>query len=90
MNDECGNQAEQNVEHPTLPGKIVNCRNLWFREFWQQHHRCTFGPKKDGKPQCTGKEQLRNYEQEGLVPFVGKKKKKNLFYLLRSKILFIN
>ncbi|XP_043471687.1 metabotropic glutamate receptor 7-like isoform X1 [Leptopilina heterotoma] len=70
MNDECGNQAEQNVEHPTLPGKIVNCRNLWFREFWQQHHRCSFGPKKDGKPQCTGKEQLRNYEQEGLVPFV--------------------
>lgn len=58
----------------------VNCRNPWFREFWSYHFRCRF-PDEPNDPskfegqkveECTGKEHLNKYEQEGLVPFVGK------------------
>lgn len=55
--------------------KTVNCRNIWFNEFWAQHHKCYFenDPKaiKGTLPPCTGLEKIRDYEQEGLVPFVG-------------------
>lgn len=72
----------------------MNCRNIWFNEFWSQHHRCTLpangessrnasgksdagsagGPDRIAglMPACTGNEIITNYEQEGLVPFVGK------------------
>ncbi|XP_034240274.1 metabotropic glutamate receptor 2-like [Thrips palmi] len=50
-------------------GGQINCRNIWFREFWEQHHSCSLTPKPGRKP-CSGKETLRAYEQEGLVPFV--------------------
>lgn len=49
---------------------IRNCRNIWFREFWAQHHKCSFNDT--AKVRCTGKEKSTSYEQEGLVPFVGK------------------
>ncbi|XP_024940332.1 metabotropic glutamate receptor 7 isoform X2 [Cephus cinctus] len=71
MGDECNGQAEKNVPHPQLPGKIINCRNTWFREFWSQHHKCSFGPSvPPGMKRCTGEEDLLDYEEEGLVPFV--------------------
>ncbi|KAG7210717.1 hypothetical protein KM043_012217 [Ampulex compressa] len=71
MGDECEGQAESNVPHKSLPGKIVNCRNIWFREFWSQHHKCSFGANAStGVTRCTGIEDLVDYEQEGLVPFV--------------------
>ena len=58
-----------------------NCRNPWFREFWSHHFRCTFPDEKNDSAKsgtdetriCTGQEVLMKYEQEGLVPFVGKK-----------------
>lgn len=57
---------------------IVNCRNIWFREFWSQHNKCEFdktayGVKVDTKTSnhCDGSEKIQ-FEQEGLVPFVGK------------------
>ncbi|XP_046405665.1 metabotropic glutamate receptor 6 [Ischnura elegans] len=69
--DGCDSNPGKNIR--TKHGE-VNCRNVWFREFWSQHHKCTFdvnvtamGPHM--KP-CTGKEELYEYEQEGLVPFV--------------------
>lgn len=53
---------------------IVNCRNIWFNEFWSQHHKCTFDMATDvhkNLTKCTGDEDLSiGYEQEGLVPFV--------------------
>lgn len=54
--------------------KQINCRNIWFREFWKQHHKCVFTPEEDELVDnfCTGKESIHNYEEEGLVPFVGK------------------
>lgn len=54
-------------------GEQINCRNIWFNEFWSQHHQCTFETNgySNNLPICTGQEVLRNYEQEGLVPFVG-------------------
>lgn len=73
MADECRGQSENNVPHESLPGKIVNCRNIWFREFWSQHHKCTFNQNASIEmTRCTGTEELKDYEQEGLVPFVGK------------------
>lgn len=57
---------------------IVNCRNIWFREFWSQHNKCefdktTYGTAVDPKVShhCDGTEKIQ-FEQEGLVPFVGK------------------
>ncbi|XP_023290502.1 metabotropic glutamate receptor 7 [Orussus abietinus] len=71
LGEECGDQAEKNVPHEKLDGKMVNCRNIWFREFWSQHHKCSFGPViPPGVKRCTGEENLNDYEQEGLVPFV--------------------
>lgn len=59
--------------------KTVNCRNLWFNEFWQQHHKCYFenDPKavRESRKPCTGLESIRDYEQEGLVPFAGKQRR---------------
>ncbi|XP_059609665.1 metabotropic glutamate receptor 4 [Phlebotomus argentipes] len=49
-------------------GTIVNCRNLWFNEFWSQHHKCSFAS--NSQTPCTGAEGVHGYEQEGLVPFV--------------------
>lgn len=47
----------------------VNCRNIWFSEFWEQRHKCKFEWRNSSK--CTGDEDLlKGYEQEGLVPFV--------------------
>lgn len=72
MGDECRGQTESNVLHKSLPGKMVNCRNIWFREFWSQHHKCTFSANASSDvTRCTGEEILVDYEQEGLVPFVG-------------------
>lgn len=75
MGNECGGQIQYNVPHPSMAGKIVNCRNIWFREFWAQHHRCTFDTAQHvtlpNVTRCTGVEELVDYEQEGLVPFVG-------------------
>ncbi|XP_066584649.1 metabotropic glutamate receptor 7-like isoform X2 [Prorops nasuta] len=71
MGNECEGQAESNKPHPSLPGKMVNCRNIWFREFWSQHHKCSFNTNVTaGTARCTGTEKLIDYEQEGLVPFV--------------------
>lgn len=73
MDNECNGQTESNVPHKHLPGKMVNCRNLWFREFWSQHHKCSFNANSSAATtRCTGTEKLIDYEQEGLVPFVGK------------------
>ncbi|KAJ8682400.1 hypothetical protein QAD02_018192 [Eretmocerus hayati] len=68
---ECDGQ-EGNVPHKTLSGRLVNCRNAWFREFWAQHHRCTFSTSTDPTKmrRCNGTERLVDYKQEGLVPFV--------------------
>lgn len=60
-----------NQRHPRDPKLQINCRNIWFNEFWSQHHKCSFAPD-ERLPRCTGNETLTNYEQEGLVPFVGK------------------
>jgi Receptor family ligand binding region len=47
----------------------VNCRNIWFNEFWEQRHKCKFSWSNSSR--CSGNEDLREgYEQEGLVPFV--------------------
>lgn len=86
MGKECEGNHERNPPHKTMAGKFVNCRNVWFREFWSQHHKCTFSNNNaaagssgdDGggvdthhQKQCTGTEELVDYKQEGLVPFVG-------------------
>lgn len=60
-----------NRPHPTDPKLQINCRNIWFNEFWSQHHKCSFDAADERHPRCTGNETLQNYEQEGLVPFVG-------------------
>lgn len=84
VDNECDGQSENNVPHKELPGKIVNCRNIWFREFWSQHHKCSFNANLSaGMTRCTGTEELIDYEQEGLVPFVGNK----YFYYFRSQKL---
>ncbi|XP_076382238.1 metabotropic glutamate receptor 8 isoform X2 [Megalopta genalis] len=71
VDNECEGQTESNVPHKELPGKMVNCRNVWFREFWSQHHKCSFSANlSEGIRRCNGSEELTNYEQEGLVPFV--------------------
>ncbi|KYN16204.1 Metabotropic glutamate receptor 7 [Trachymyrmex cornetzi] len=71
MGDECGGQTGKNVPHKSLTDKTVNCRNIWFREFWSQHHKCTFSVNASSDmTRCTGEENLVDYEQEGLVPFV--------------------
>ncbi|KAF7989291.1 hypothetical protein HCN44_007965 [Aphidius gifuensis] len=73
MGNECNGQSEKNVPHPIKIGKMVNCRNVWFREFWSQYHKCTFANLNSStirERQCTGDEELTEYDQEGLVPFV--------------------
>ncbi|XP_016842325.1 metabotropic glutamate receptor 7 isoform X1 [Nasonia vitripennis] len=67
---ECEGVHERNVPHRSIPGKYVNCRNVWFREFWSQHHKCSFAAGETGLKKCTGTEELVDYKQEGLVPFV--------------------
>jgi hypothetical protein len=54
--------------------RIYNCRNPWFRQFWEQHFKCRFNSSAAGPstlPECKGGDKLTYYEQEGLVPFVG-------------------
>lgn len=69
--DGCNSSTEVNLPHPTKPNLVINCRNGWFREFWSQHNKCNFDNNtKESK--CTGEETISDYEQEGLVPFVGK------------------
>ncbi|XP_037037755.1 metabotropic glutamate receptor 8-like, partial [Bradysia coprophila] len=46
----------------------LNCRNIWFNEYWSQHHRCSLN--RNDENACTGNETMGPYEQEGLVPFV--------------------
>lgn len=53
--------------------RIYNCRNPWFRQFWEQHFKCRFNTSASGGtnlPECKGGDKLTYYEQEGLVPFV--------------------
>lgn len=69
--DECLRTRSINRDHPHNKKLQINCRNIWFNEFWSQHHKCSFEAD-DRLPRCTGNETLTNYEQEGLVPFVGK------------------
>lgn len=65
----------------------MNCRNIWFREFWSQHHKCSFNANLSaGMTRCTGTEELIDYEQEGLVPFVGNK---YFYYFRLQKLNFI-
>lgn len=74
LNPQDCTQALVNRPHSQDPKLQINCRNIWFNEFWSQHHKCRFDgtPNEDRLPRCTGNETLTNYEQEGLVPFVGK------------------
>lgn len=87
-------EAGVNDANPNDEKLQINCRNIWFNEFWSQHHRCTLPINGDSArnssikndvgtaggidrdagsmPACTGNEIITNYEQEGLVPFVGK------------------
>lgn len=67
--DQCNSSWNTNKPH-ALPGLLINCRNGWFREFWSQHNKCEFNNNSTRK--CTGMEKITDYEQEGLVPFVGK------------------
>lgn len=67
--EHCDTMWNINMPH-NHPGLIINCRNGWFREFWSQHNKCNFSDNSSRK--CTGKENITDYEQEGLVPFVGK------------------
>lgn len=66
--NECS-QTNVNKPHPNNPELQINCRNIWFNEFWSQHHKCSFD--ESALVPCTGNETFTNYEQEGLVPFVG-------------------
>lgn len=68
--EDCQQSMFVNQRHPHDPKLQINCRNIWFNEFWGQHHKCTF-EQDSTLPRCTGNETLTNYEQEGLVPFVG-------------------
>ncbi|XP_017772969.1 PREDICTED: metabotropic glutamate receptor 7 isoform X2 [Nicrophorus vespilloides] len=68
----CNSSNGRNIPLPS--GKTINCRNVWFKEFWSQHNKCSFedennGNEDDVKP-CTGVEMMEDYDQEGLVPFV--------------------
>lgn len=67
--DTCNSSWNTNLPHSSQ-GLVINCRNSWFREFWSQHNKCDFNSNSTKK--CTGKEKITDYEQEGLVPFVGK------------------
>ena len=49
----------------------INCRDIWFHEFWSQVFNCTFERTERGVRRCSGNESLTKYKQEGLVPFVG-------------------
>lgn len=73
----CNTSLGLNIPQPST-GKIINCRNSWFREFWIQHNKCTFN---NSSRKCSGYETIAGYEQEGLVPFVGKP---NFNYLYAS------
>ena len=66
--DYCNISFGSNIAHSSQ-GLIVNCRNVWFQEFWSQHNKCSFN---GSRRKCTGRENIVGYEQEGLVPFVSK------------------
>ncbi|KAK9889155.1 hypothetical protein WA026_004429 [Henosepilachna vigintioctopunctata] len=67
--DPCNSTSETNLNHKKNSNIVINCRNPWFREFWSQHNNCSFN--NSGLKKCTGHEIITDYEQEGLVPFVG-------------------
>lgn len=46
-----------------------NNRNVWFKEFWEEHFSCDVDSN-DTEKQCEQNATLIRYEQEGLVPFV--------------------
>ncbi|KAF5289810.1 hypothetical protein FQR65_LT11740 [Abscondita terminalis] len=64
----CNSSYDANV-YENNNRKLINCRNGWFREFWSQHNNCSFD---NSLRKCSGLEGIAGYEQEGLVPFVGK------------------
>jgi hypothetical protein len=75
-----GNGENQYYRNAVKGSRIYNCRNPWFRLFWEQHFKCRFnssssaasGHSSSTLPECKGGDKLTYYEQEGLVPFVGK------------------
>ncbi|XP_055372800.1 metabotropic glutamate receptor 8 isoform X2 [Condylostylus longicornis] len=70
MNQESCSNSGVSRNQPALVDKDtwINCRNIWFNEFWSQHNKCGFD--KNSTRICSGLEKLIGYEQEGLVPFV--------------------
>ncbi|KAF4532507.1 hypothetical protein B566_EDAN007622, partial [Ephemera danica] len=68
--DACVDAGENSTQLLRHANVLVNCRNIWFREFWSQHNKCTFDKADNTTRQCTGYEEITDYEQEGLVPFV--------------------
>jgi hypothetical protein len=77
--------CNQNVRNVVKGSRIFNCRNPWFREFWAQHFKCQFGSgnssnSSNSVPECKGGDKLSGYEQEGLVPFVGKLSTSHISY----------
>ncbi|EFX87236.1 glutamate receptor, metabotropic [Daphnia pulex] len=74
-----GNGENQYYRNAVKGSRIYNCRNPWFRQFWEQHFKCRFnssasasgtGQSSSTLPECKGGDKLTYYEQEGLVPFV--------------------
>ena len=69
---DCPSNASSSIIKVTKNNRTsrLNCRNIWFNEFWAQRHKCSFSPTAN-QTLCTGEEDLSaGYEQEGLVPFV--------------------
>ena len=70
----CGSKENVNV---VKGSRVINCRNPWFREFWTSHFKCRFSNanntgQNSSVPDCKLNDRIVDYEQEGLVPFVGK------------------
>ena len=82
----CNGTKDRNKEKGD---RVVNCRNPWFRQFWEQHFKCEFASSSASSSsrnntsdnnnngtsyvkKCMPNDTLTGYEQEGLVPFVGK------------------
>ncbi len=72
------NGENQYYRNAVKGSRIYNCRNPWFKLFWEQHFKCRFNSTTTTTttsslhlPECKGGDKLTYYEQEGLVPFVG-------------------
>ena len=93
MNDTSAGGNQHWHRNVVKGSRIWNCRNPWFRQFWEQHFKCRFNSSTTGVvdgivvnsnsslPECKMNDKLTYYEQEGLVPFVGK------LFLFKSKDL---